>query len=676
MLRLLREHAEGVSMKEFMHSLDVSRRTVYRELSTVEDTIKQKDLRIEKEGKLYRLAGDEADLEELFVHLQEPLDLEWQDVKKRKIAILALIILQTDKGFTSKALAEKFHTSLSTIQQDIIDLNKVLAKYKIEINRTEDQTFFIVGSEVYLRLYLSQVMTNEINEFDFLQVLDENKPALIETESQYLLSLIDVSILQMVYSAIERQNPDLLDKIADDILMNFILLLTITIMRLKHEHAVKTFDSMDHNQLFPYVQQILSIVKVFDVKHKEKLNTAEVSFLAMQLRGMNTQQNHSIFQQSYDMELGFNVKYLTQLVSLDFGFNFNQDDVLYQDLINHIGAALKRLELDLPEIENEVLRKLKKEYPKLYAIVEEKLIEVFSPAIFSEQEIGYVVTHFASSFEKHGYAKDYKVLVVCSSGIGTSKILKTRLERSIPDIEHIDVVRAVDLVNVDIYPYEVIFSTIPLTGFEYPYTLIDPILDEQEIEMIKQRLTQRSRMEKMIRQPDKEAKPLLNTKVSFDEMKQFVKMSSSIIDSFEFVYLNEDYTNLEEYINSEFKSNPQLKEKLNRRLNSSPLAIPNTGLLLLHTTDSSIQQPILKIQALKKPLDAMGMDRKLMFVHRILLMLGPKNMEKMTTDYLGAISSSLIENETYMEIYKTGSAEDLKKLFEHLSVELLTKLLE
>ncbi len=48
--------------------------------------------------------------------------------------------------------------------------------------------------------------------------------------------------------------------------------------------------------------------------------------------------------------------------------------------------------------------------------------------------------------------------------------------------------RAIDLNEIDIEQYEVIFSTIMLSGFDSDYTLINPILDDQEIETIKQHL--------------------------------------------------------------------------------------------------------------------------------------------------------------------------------------------
>lgn len=638
----------------------------------LEGTARSLNLQLEKEGKLHRLRGDDKAFSNLVHQLDAPVAIEWVDVERRQNALLSTIALKAEKTFSTTELATLFNVSQKTIQQDITRLNDILLKYNIQIERTEEQKLYLSGNEVYIRLYLSQILSNDINEFDVFQVLNGHELMDIETESQYLLSLVDTSILRMVYNAITSEQPDIFRQIADEILLNILLTVTISLVRLKKNNRIMNLHSVDHDQLFPYMQQILSIVKVFDSEYKQLLNTTELSFFAMQIRGVNVRKNHSIFQKSYDMELGFNVKYLIQLVSSEFYINFNKDNVLYQDLINHIGAALKRLEMNLPEIENTVLVKLKEQYPTLYSIVEEKLIEVFSPAIFSEQEIGYVMTHFASSFEKHGYRRDLQILVVCASGIGTSKILKTRLERSIPEIEHIDVVRAVDLSEVDVDHYEIIFSTIALAGFDYDYTLIDPILDDQEIDTIKKRLSQYPRIKKVKTTPTQSVKP----KVSFDKIKRLIQMANQIMEDFEVIEIREPYETTSDYIDVYFNDNQRLADKLKNRLSRSPLAIPDSGIMLLHTTDDSMTQPVLKLHHLDHALEAMGMDRQLTKVNRIIVMLGSESMDELTTEFLGKISSSIIEEEDYMKIYQNGEAKDIKKLFEHLSVEMLKQLLQ
>jgi len=672
-LRLLTEKKEGVSMDELMRILQVSKRTVYREISGLENTLDALDINLQKEEEFYQLNGSEEAIAQLLEKIGEPITIEWVDVETRQWAELATIGLQKNKEYTLTGLASLFEVSLSTIQQDINRLNEIAAKYNIALKRTEDYRLYLSGSEVYIRLYLSQILLKEINKFDFFQLLMNNEEDRIETESQYMLSLIDKEILQMVYQSFEQEQPEIFNQLADDDLINFVLIISLSLLRLKNNHHIESTQQLDHNQLLPYLQQILSIVKKFDSKEKALLNMTELSFLAMQLRGMNVRKQHSIFQNAYDMELGFNIKYLMRLVSKEFKVNFNTDNVLYQDLVNHVGAALKRIDLNLPEMENAVINQLKEEYAELYSIVEEKLIEVFSPTIFSEQEIGYVVTHFASSFEKYSAQRGIKVLVVCTSGIGTSKILKARLERSIPEMKEIDVVRAADLQEVDLQNYELIFSTITLSGFDADYRLINPILDDEEIASIKDRIHQYISNQA----PSLHGTPPSGQKeTSFEKVKRLVQVSDQLIENIEVMKIAQAFRTIEDYLSVVFNDDPRLKDKLEQRLNESSLAIPNTGIMLLHTADESVKTPSIELHHLEKPIVTTGMDYQPTKVYRIIVMLAPDDMDELTAEFLGIISSSIIEKEAYTEIYQKGNTQELKELLEHLSVNTLQKMLK
>lgn len=672
-LRQATQKSEGVSIEELMHALQVSKRTVYREISKLENTLHLVNLELEKNGKLYQLKGSDEDINQLLQQIKMPQPIEWFNVEKRQFAALATIALQNDEKYTTSDLANHFDVSLTTIQQDISNLNEILSKYHMTVKSGSDNYLFLSGNEVYIRLYLSQVLSKEINEFDFIQVVKNEANGEVETESKYMLTLVDNQILRMVYESFEKEQPEILNKLTDDYLMRFVFILTITLMRLSNNKQLETNLKIDRNQLLPYMNQVLSIVRVFKPEYKSLLVTNEISFFAMQLRGLNLSKEHSIFQDTYDIELGYEVKYLIKLVSEDIQFDFNADNVLYHDLVNHIGAALKRLDLKLPEMENSVITKLKKEYSHLYSIIEEKLIEVFSPAIFSEQEIGYVVTHFASSFEKHGYRSEVEVLVVCTSGIGTSKILKARLERSISNIKKIDVVRTVDLENIDIKNYEIIFSTIVLPGFDYDYHLINPILDDSDIESIKARINRyrlKSNAVPVV------TTPIINKNISFKKIKRMVEIIELVLNKFKVIDLTDDFMTINQFLEFLFYDNQPLKKKLERRLNESPLAIPNTGIILLHTTDSSIKTPSVELYNLEKKIPAIGMDRQPTEVNRMILMLAPEEMDELTADFLGAISSSIIEREDYTKLYQKGSYFDLKELLEYISVDVLKNLMK
>ena len=45
----------------------------------------------------------------------------------------------------------------------------------------------------------------------------------------------------------------------------------------------------------------------------------------------------------------------------------------------------------------------------------------------TEEDIGYIALHFAASLERYIMNNSLKAIIVCSSGVGTAELLKTRI---------------------------------------------------------------------------------------------------------------------------------------------------------------------------------------------------------------------------------------------------------
>lgn len=69
--------------------------------------------------------------------------------------------------------------------------------------------------------------------------------------------------------------------------------------------------------------------------------------------------------------------------------------------------------------------------------------------------------HFGGSIKNQGH-QFLNILVVCSSGIGTSRLLATRLEQVFSEIERITQASVSDLNVLDLSSYDGIISTVNL----------------------------------------------------------------------------------------------------------------------------------------------------------------------------------------------------------------------
>lgn len=133
--------------------------------------------------------------------------------------------------------------------------------------------------------------------------------------------------------------------------------------------------------------------------------------------------------------------------------------------------------------------------------------------------------------------------------------------------------------------------------------------------------------------------------ISYSNPKEFTEMVNTLVN-----YLD----------NVSEKS--YLAAKLVSRFDESPMAIPKTNLLLLHTQSHAIVESQFLVVQLDKPVLSKSMNHELEEVHRVLVMLTKINESDEVRDLMTAISQSIIENNLYTEIYKTGNREILYQL--------------
>lgn len=151
---------------------------------------------------------------------------------------------------------------------------------------------------------------------------------------------------------------------------------------------------------------------------------------------------------------------------------------------------LSRLRLGI-QIENNLLNEVILEYRetfmKLKKIIERINQELVFDTKINEAEIGYITLYF----EKYKVNRSNKknLLLVCSTGVGTSELLKVRVQQNFPNLNIIATMSQRQLKNNQDFVKEnidLIFSTlkVPLNIDSIPTLTISPLLNGQDIQKI------------------------------------------------------------------------------------------------------------------------------------------------------------------------------------------------
>lgn len=668
-LSLLLDYPNGITPEELQDILRVSKRTVYREISSIEKTIKSQDIQIIKpRGEGYRIVGESLNLEQLQQQLGEKQAELFTDNVQRQSAIVCSLLLM-DEEETIEGLALDFKVSPATITSDLAAIEKSLIDYRLELQRLKGRGIRIIGREKQRRQLLSNLIYNGVSEFDFFHFID----LLDESETMtnnFFLKLLSQSSLLLARKIFEKISQQAFEQVTDNQLQRVLILLALSIDRMKQERFVEV---EQENKAKPDSMQIAGQVMIQVATTIEKsIPPQEVRFFAFQLEGVNYKKPQNIFIDSFDVELSYKIKELIRLVSETTAIDFRKDEQLFNDLSAHMAAALKRNLTVIQGANNPLLQKIREKYQQLTTAIIQELAVVFPDHQFTLDELGYVVIHFATSLERHPSGHALSALVLCSSGIGTARILESRIHRYLDEIQNVQVAKISEMNQLDYKSYDLILATVFLPGFHLPYKVISPLLLEDEIKEIKEYIQSLH--------PDKINENINELKQepseAFDEIYETMRIANNLLQNFDVRSVKSQETieqtladiigQLQGTIVTDAK---KVTDRVIDRYLVAPIGVPKTNFALFHCADVHVKEPLFTIYDLDQKFMIQGMDKKSIELTRVLLLLAPDPMPESQQSLLGKISSSVIESDLNTEIYKFGNKEIIYQLLSSLFVK-------
>lgn len=684
-IEILLEQRNGITLDYLRDELKVSSRTIYREIASLESTLAKYQIKLIRELDTgYRLIGKPA----LFSELQKQLNASPEELTaQQRQSTLVIKLLMQEHEVKMESLALDLQVSISTIQADLISIEEAFKAYKIDIERKKAKGIQAVASESSRRLIISGLIHSEINEYDFFQLMENESKTEVPDwigEQNPFLKQLSKEDLYHVYAVVKQFGQHYFEEVTDSQLQRLVILLCVSIMRLREGHQIHSFAptiSLTDNDHSKSIETATAIYDFLQKLYGLTVTIEEIQFLGLQIQGLNVPLRNDFFSEEYDADLGYKVRELIRLVSNEMEWNFNQDETLFQDLQAHISAAIKRAIAPMPESNNPLLEKISTQYGQLSFAVKGNLTQVFPTVHFLPNEIVYIVIHFASAFERQPKIQELKALVICSSGVGTAKILESRIRKYIPEITVIEISRISKLHRIDFNEYDLILSTIFLQGFETEYKVVTPLLMENEIKSIQLYIRQIIAEKKKGRAVIEKVFLANQTdEVRFKEFYQKLSIANSVLENFD-VHQTVGMKELQPAILAICDSlageiltdSEHVAAKLMQRIDLAPIGLPNTNMALFHCIDPAIKKAFFSIYDLATPIEVIGIDRQPMQMHRVLMMLGPDPLSENAQEILGSISSAIVDSQLTMEIFNSGSKQLLNNYLSSLFLDKLKK---
>jgi mannitol operon transcriptional antiterminator len=673
-LDILLSHEQGMTVSELAKELNVSNRTVHRDLKGVEGILKEFHLElIKKSGFGIQIDGDEHHKKELQMYLFHLSQTEYTPEERQTIVLINL--LESTEPVKLLSLASDLNVTVATVSHDLDKISETIEKYGLSLIRKRGYGVEIEGSESAKRRMMSELLLQHFGEYEVLSIMKETiqkrSTETLNTVTEKLLGLVDQKTLLTIEKQIDEIKEELPFTIADSSYVALVVHLALAVERISQGESIN-FDpqylqTIRGTKEFETAQKIArSLERAFHITIPEE----EIGYITMHLMGAKLRDRHGYMLEEASFEVGIKAQELIRFVSDELNVDLTKNDPLFQDLVVHLKPAIYRIEHNMG-IANPLLSKIVQDYPELFSMLEKGVKKVFPDLTVPKEEIGYLVLHFASALLRE--RKGIHALVICSSGLGTAKILATRLKKEIPDIVRIQHTSVLELKDVDTDQYDLIVSTVPFQNFKGPYFVVSPILQENEITTIKQFLENR-KVEALKEQDHQRTE---GAERVVEKLSSVQKMSETIVHILKGFTLQElEADSVQEalaeachelYQKGVIRDQEQVLTHLLNREKIGGLGIPDTPFALYHTRSKAIPVPSFTIYTLTKWQTVTGMHQEEMKVNTILLLLAPESAPQEMLSVLSHISSLIIKDDESKAIFSSGSYE---KIYSFLSYQL------
>ena len=448
-LKILLNSKEFVPTGKIADKLKLSKKTIYRELQIIE-----RDIKLEK----IKSKGIKLDISpESLIELKEKIlndkkILEKYSPEERRMEILTHLLKISPKTTSIEKLSKIYYVSKTSIVNDLNYVEEKIKIYNLKLEKGKKGSK-ITGSERDIREAL-------INFINMSTRLKENEKAISDRiDDETLKELIhqfkkeDIYNIEKLLGNVEKKLGYIL---ADSYYINILTHLLILLERIKNgvvkydTQKIKNYEVSEQNMYSISKELSDDLLKNFDVKLPEE----EIYFIYQYLvsSGIGNSKNDNNWELSQLMkQVKTQVKNIIKDIVIYFyeitKIDLKKNSKLYGSLILHIKALINRMEYEI-KIKNSMYEEIKKEFPYMYEVTNQimnKIIEKYKMKKISKYEISYLTIYFQAILESRKAIKN--VIVVCSSGFGTSYLLKNRIQKIFPELNVKDVLSVNDLKN-------------------------------------------------------------------------------------------------------------------------------------------------------------------------------------------------------------------------------------
>lgn len=508
------EYQQEITIDELTSLYGVSSRTIRYDLDQINGFLASKQIEKIALGKNGILLPKED-----FMKCKEYiLDEEFYTFKLSKAereAFVAMMLLCARDFLTLSEMADNLMISRSTLIQDVERLKEKVKPYKLSLQSYPNKGLLMQGMELDKRKFIIHLIRSQKTLFKdgplFYHLLD-----IVEKKSG---KIIEKEMIEKIINEAEQVFGLFLTD-TDFHYLKFYLM--IALHRISMGYSIEHLADENENT----ERMALGILKQIDIFTNIVFTPGEVSFLSNYLGELRYLKKERKNKEMVKIQViaGLFIK----KISDELGIDLKKDYLFYENLSNHLESTFSQAckNMDLNSITQEVLTK----YPQVVEAVKnsKSILENYIDRELNDTELAYIVVHICAAIERNVNSKNqYRAILVCNGGIGTSQLLQERLKKYF-NFHVIDIVSAHGMLGKPLDDVDLVISTVSLSHINVKHIQVSPMLNDKDCIRIGNYLSTIQGHEAVDEEEEKKKKLISKIEMYIDDYENKEEMKKQI----------------------------------------------------------------------------------------------------------------------------------------------------
>ncbi len=464
--------------------LNVSSRSIQRELPGVEQWLASEGYRFVRKRSV-GLILDEPDSrrQELLALLNSNKSTAAAtDDRRDRQMILRHEILFAAEPVKSYYFTEKLGISDGTLTSDLNQLENWFEKYHLHLIRRQGLGIFLKGSEISRRQAVTSHICSQLgrqNNSASMQSLDFSRQSI-------RISEIPEQITASVTEILTDGEKTLSLRLSDNGYLHLLSYISYSVYRIQQGFIIEDAGiSAADLSVEPEFAVAEYLMRQLRNQFRLPIIETETEYLTVFLTGVRI---WPASRRDLTTKRDFDIHQLTlsviKIVGDNLGVDFSDDPKLPSELGTHIQPTIGRLRAGIP-IENPLLKDFRTNYETIYHACEEgcsSLSDMYGLPPFPAAEIGFITIYFVMALDRKAKLnRRIAAIIVCPTGIGSSRLLAENLKKEYPDLDVRGTKSAFDIdpEKLSSEHIDLIISTVKLDT-SYRWIKVGPILAKQD----------------------------------------------------------------------------------------------------------------------------------------------------------------------------------------------------